>query len=182
VCLGSPRRARVAWCWWRRAERDAASLLTPVCASVPTEPAAALPHGQEAVEHPCDRQMTFLDHLGSSWPSAEAQRVRQSSKVHMAGSRNRWTGLCLRRTPGSSKLGLPGAGDSRTYHKYVGYKGSRRGKGIGKTSGEGRGRGGGARARPVHHLVDSRFLIISTTCDSRDCLPPAIAFDSRCSR
>eukprot|EP00964_Phaeocystis_antarctica_P110343 scaffold74703_cov46-Phaeocystis_antarctica.AAC.1 len=34
--------------------------------------------------------MTFLDHLGSSWPSAEAQRVRQSSKVHMARSRNRW--------------------------------------------------------------------------------------------
>ena len=53
------------------------------------EPAVAPPHGREAVEHPCDRQMTFLDHLGSSWPSAEAQRVRQSSKVHMAGSRNR---------------------------------------------------------------------------------------------
>ena len=31
--------------------------------------------------------MTFLDHLGSSWPSAEAQRVRQSSKAHMAASR-----------------------------------------------------------------------------------------------
>ena len=50
---------------------------------------AAPPRRREAVDHPCDRQMTFLDHLGSSWPSAEAQRVRQSSKVHMAGSRNR---------------------------------------------------------------------------------------------
>eukprot|EP00964_Phaeocystis_antarctica_P076388 scaffold47224_cov39-Phaeocystis_antarctica.AAC.1 len=48
------------------------------------------PHGREAVEHPCDRQMTFQDHLGSSWPSAEAQRVRQSSKSHMAAWRNRW--------------------------------------------------------------------------------------------
>ena len=85
--LGSPRRARVAWWWWRRSERGAASLLTPGCASMPAEPAAAPPHGREAVEHPCDRQMTFLDHLGSSWPSAEAQRVRQSSKSHMAASR-----------------------------------------------------------------------------------------------
>ena len=57
---------------------------------MPTEPAAAPPHGRETVEHPYDRQMTFLDHLGSSWPSAEAQRVRQSSKAHMADSRNRW--------------------------------------------------------------------------------------------
>merc|ERR1740130_300562 len=87
----------------------AASLLTPGCASVPTEPAAAPPHGREAVDHPCDRQMTFLDHLGSSWPSAEAQRVRQSSKVHMAGSRNRWTGLCLRRTPMHHLVATPGS-------------------------------------------------------------------------
>ena len=81
VVLVATRRTRCS---------HAASLLTPGCASVPTEPAAAPPHGREAVDHPCDRQMTFLDHLGSSWPSAEAQRVRQSSKVHMAGSRNRW--------------------------------------------------------------------------------------------
>ena len=81
VVLVATRRTRCS---------HAASLLTPRCASVTTEPAAAPPHGREAVEHPCDRQMTFLDHLGSSWPSAEAQRVRQSSKSHMAGSRNRW--------------------------------------------------------------------------------------------
>ena len=48
--------------------------------------------------------MTFLDHLGSSWPSAEAQRVRQSSKVHMAGSRNRWY-LATRQRTDTQKRG-----------------------------------------------------------------------------
>eukprot|EP00964_Phaeocystis_antarctica_P120565 scaffold84286_cov63-Phaeocystis_antarctica.AAC.9 len=37
---------------------------------------------------------------------------------------------------------LPGAGDSRTYHRYVGYKGGQDGAGDRETSGEGRGKGG----------------------------------------
>ena len=54
------------------------------------ESSEALAEQPAVVRSAMERQMTFLDHLGSSWPSAEAQRVRQSSKAHMADSRNRW--------------------------------------------------------------------------------------------
>ena len=53
----------------------------------------------------------------------------------------------------------------------------KQGGGDRETSGEGRGKGGGwgARARPMHHLIDSRTLIISTILRSRYRLPPAVA-------
>eukprot|EP00964_Phaeocystis_antarctica_P013450 scaffold7369_cov61-Phaeocystis_antarctica.AAC.1 len=62
--------------------------------------------------------MTFLDHLGSSWPSAEAQRVRQSSKVHMARSRNRWHAVGRWVTP--SHMGWPPTSVSAPTNSFVG--------------------------------------------------------------